>query len=90
MTIFTLDLASSEDSSSEKSRFHKARTPEIIIKGHRRNVTDINWSPFDRNALATCSMDTFVNIWDIRDTRRPGISFSSVGQSFIMLRNVLI
>ncbi|XP_074600263.1 WD repeat domain 59 isoform X2 [Brevipalpus obovatus] len=72
------DLASNEDSPSEKSRFHKARTPEIIIKGHRRNVTDINWSPFDRNALATCSMDTFVNIWDIRDTRRPGFSFSSV------------
>lgn len=62
------------------TRFSRNPNPEILLKGHRRTVTDLNWSPFDQNLLASCSMDTFVNIWDLRDYRKPVICFSSVGK----------
>lgn len=39
------------------------------IQSHRRAVSDLNWSPFDANLLATCAADTFVNLWDVRDAR---------------------
>jgi WD40 repeat protein len=39
------------------------------IQTHRRAVTDLNWSTFDSNLLATCAADTFVNLWDVRNAR---------------------
>ena len=34
-------------------------------------ASDMAWSLFDPNVLATCSVDTYVNLWDIRDPGRP-------------------
>ena len=36
------------------------------IRAHPRNLTDLDWSPFDSNSLATCAVDDAVHIWDIR------------------------
>ncbi|XP_077088463.1 coronin-2A isoform X1 [Siphateles boraxobius] len=35
------------------------------VSGHRGNVLDIKWNPFDDFCIASCSEDTTVKIWDI-------------------------
>ena len=50
------------------------------LKWHTRVVTDINWHRFNPDLLASCSIDTFTHIWDLRDPVRPAISLSSVGK----------
>ncbi|KAL1440020.1 hypothetical protein MTO96_009842 [Rhipicephalus appendiculatus] len=50
----------------------------IILKAHTRAISDINWSPFDENLLASSSYDTYVHIWDSRDLRKPYLSLSAV------------
>lgn len=41
------------------------------LQTHQRPVSDMSWSLSDPNVLATCSADTYINLWDFRDTRRP-------------------
>lgn len=50
------------------------------LKSHTRVVSDVNWHRFDPNLLASCSIDTFIHVWDMRDTRRPAQSLSAVGE----------
>lgn len=40
-----------------------------IVQAHQRAVADINWSVFEPNILASCSADTYINVWDVRDTK---------------------
>uniref|UniRef100_A0A8C1WFY9 Coronin n=2 Tax=Cyprinus carpio TaxID=7962 RepID=A0A8C1WFY9_CYPCA len=35
------------------------------VSGHRSNVLDIKWNPFNDFSIASCSEDTTVKIWDI-------------------------
>ncbi|XP_040273231.1 coronin-2A [Bufo bufo] len=35
------------------------------VSGHRGNVLDIKWNPFDDYVIASCSEDASVKIWDI-------------------------
>uniref|UniRef100_A0A8C2IX48 Coronin n=1 Tax=Cyprinus carpio TaxID=7962 RepID=A0A8C2IX48_CYPCA len=35
------------------------------VSGHRGNVLDIKWNPFNDFCIASCSEDTTVKIWDI-------------------------
>eukprot|EP01122_Echinamoeba_exundans_P010025 TRINITY_DN363_c1_g1_i1.p1 TRINITY_DN363_c1_g1~~TRINITY_DN363_c1_g1_i1.p1 ORF type:complete len:1411 (-),score=199.72 TRINITY_DN363_c1_g1_i1:67-4299(-) len=42
-----------------------------VLQTHQRPVADLSWSLSDPNVLATCSADTYINLWDFRDTRRP-------------------
>uniref|UniRef100_A0A1B6EDS3 RWD domain-containing protein n=1 Tax=Clastoptera arizonana TaxID=38151 RepID=A0A1B6EDS3_9HEMI len=49
-----------------------------LLSWHTRVVTDINWHRFHPELLSSCSIDTFTHIWDLRDTTKPAISFSSV------------
>ncbi|KAN0061898.1 hypothetical protein ACQY0O_005892 [Thecaphora frezii] len=39
---------------------------EHILHAHTRAITDINWSPFHPEVLASCSMDTWTWVWDLR------------------------
>jgi hypothetical protein len=52
---------------------HKAI--ELVLAGHTRAITDINFSAHEPNILATCSVDSFVHCWDLRVPRRPAMSF---------------
>lgn len=47
-----------------------------VLHGHRRAITDINFSAHHPDKLATCAVDSFVHCWDLRATARPVISFS--------------
>lgn len=50
------------------------------LRGHTRVVSDLNWHPKEPDILATCSIDTFIHIWDLRDQRKPSLSLSAVGE----------
>lgn len=43
-------------------------------------MSDLNWHPKEQDIIASCSIDTFIHIWDIRDQRRPCLSLSAVGK----------
>lgn len=43
-------------------------------------MSDLNWHPKEPEIIASCSIDTFIHIWDIRDQRRPCLSLSAVGK----------
>lgn len=44
---------------------------EHTLHAHSRAITDINFSAFDPDVLATCAVDSYVHCWDLRDVRRP-------------------
>ncbi|XP_058792882.1 GATOR complex protein WDR59 isoform X2 [Phymastichus coffea] len=52
--------------------------PTHSLRAHTRVVSDLNWHPKDPDILATCSIDTYIHIWDIRDQRKPSLSLSAV------------
>lgn len=51
------------------------------LRAHTRVITDINWHQFDANLVTSCSVDTFIHIWDLRDARRPSISLSAIAEA---------
>ncbi|CAG8594124.1 7828_t:CDS:10, partial [Paraglomus occultum] len=50
-------------------------TIHIVLHGHTRAISDVNWSPFDPDKIATCSVDAFINLWDLRTPTKPSSSF---------------
>ncbi|XP_062511261.1 GATOR2 complex protein WDR59-like [Corticium candelabrum] len=48
------------------------------IKGHTRGISDLNWSLYDSFLFVTCSADTYVYIWDMRETRKPAVAWKAV------------
>ncbi|XP_069112320.1 GATOR2 complex protein WDR59-like isoform X6 [Argopecten irradians] len=64
-------------------------TNQSTMKGHTRTVSDIDWSPFDVNVIASCSVDTFTHLWDVREPRKPQSSFQTVaGASQVMWNKI--
>ncbi|XP_077982263.1 GATOR2 complex protein WDR59-like [Glandiceps talaboti] len=53
-------------------------SPQTSLKSHTRVISDVNWACFEPNILATCSVDTYIYLWDIRDPRKPKSSLSAV------------
>ncbi|OLL26555.1 putative RWD, RING finger and WD repeat-containing protein [Neolecta irregularis DAH-3] len=53
-----------------------SRAIEHVLHGHTRAITDINWSAFHPEMLATCAVDSFINCWDLRIPRVPVQQFS--------------
>lgn len=51
------------------------------MRAHTRVVTDIDWHSKHAYMLATCSIDTFTHLWDLRDPKRPILSLSAVCMS---------
>ncbi|XP_063294156.1 GATOR2 complex protein WDR59 isoform X2 [Pelobates fuscus] len=48
------------------------------LQGHTRVISDLDWSAFEPDVLVTSSIDTYIYIWDIKDTRKPSVSLSAV------------
>lgn len=51
------------------------------MRAHTRVVTDIDWHSKVPHLLASCSVDTFTHLWDLRDPRKPVLSLSAVCMS---------
>lgn len=54
--------------------------PIHSLRAHTRVISGLNWHPKEPDIIATCSIDTFIHIWDLRDVRKPCLSFSAVGE----------
>ncbi|XP_056008866.1 GATOR complex protein WDR59-like isoform X4 [Ostrea edulis] len=52
------------------------------MKGHSRTLSDVGWCPFDVNVIASCSVDTYINLWDVRDPKKPTTSFQTVSGAY--------
>lgn len=54
--------------------------PTLIhsLRAHTRVITDIDWHSKSPHLLASCSIDTFTHLWDLRDPRKPMLSLSAV------------
>ncbi|KAF4091874.1 hypothetical protein AMELA_G00041460 [Ameiurus melas] len=48
------------------------------LQGHTRVISDLDWSWFEPELLVTSSVDTYIYIWDTRDTRKPTGALSAV------------
>ncbi|XP_075939292.1 GATOR2 complex protein WDR59 isoform X5 [Anarhichas minor] len=48
------------------------------LQGHTRVISDLDWSWFEPEFLVTSSVDTYIYIWDTRDTRKPSVALSAV------------
>lgn len=49
---------------------------QVIMHGHSRAITDINFHSETPDILATSSIDSYIHCWDLRDPRRPVQSFA--------------
>lgn len=52
--------------------------PKILLRGHSRVIADVEWSHFDPHMIGSSAADCLTNLWDIRDSRRPSASLTSV------------
>eukprot|EP01132_Coremiostelium_polycephalum_P009040 gene9040-11073_t len=52
------------------------------FNSHTRAISDLSWSLFDNNVLATTSADSFVNIWDLRSPKK-AIKFKSLSSHIL-------
>lgn len=54
---------------------------EYLFDAHTRAITDINWSPFHPDLVASCSLDSWAWVWDLRlagqNGGRPAQGFSA-------------
>ncbi|OAA63610.1 WD repeat protein [Niveomyces insectorum RCEF 264] len=48
---------------------------EHSLRGHRRSITDINFSAHHPDMLSTCSVDGYVHCWDLRRPGTPALTF---------------
>nr|XP_020744860.1 WD repeat-containing protein 59 isoform X10 [Odocoileus virginianus texanus] len=64
-----VDLYKWKDGSGEVS---------TTLHGHTRVVSDLDWAVFEPDLLVTSSVDTYIYIWDIKDTRKPTVALSAV------------
>ncbi|KAI1307576.1 GATOR complex protein WDR59 [Halotydeus destructor] len=60
---------------------HTGLEPLVTLKGHTRNISDVNWSPTNNKIIATASHDSTAMIWDTRDSKRACVTFSSLAST---------
>ncbi|KAI9215750.1 WD40-repeat-containing domain protein, partial [Blastocladiella britannica] len=53
-----------------------AYTTPRVLHSHTRAVTDVHWSPFQPDVLASSSLDGNVLVWDLRQTGRANAATS--------------
>ncbi|RKF80059.1 putative RWD, RING finger and WD repeat-containing protein C11E3.05 [Golovinomyces cichoracearum] len=49
---------------------------EHTLTAHQRAITDINFSAHHPDILATCAVDGYVHLWDLRRPKKPVITFT--------------
>ncbi|MCJ1447629.1 MAG: hypothetical protein MMC23_008140 [Stictis urceolatum] len=48
---------------------------EHVLHGHKRAITDVNFSAHHPDVLSTCAVDGLVHCWDLRHPARPAVTF---------------
>ncbi|KAH0619458.1 hypothetical protein JD844_000101 [Phrynosoma platyrhinos] len=57
---------------------HESHAHYFAASSNQRVDLDLDWAVFEPDLLVTSSVDTYIYIWDIKDTRKPSISLSAV------------
>lgn len=62
---------------------------EHVLHAHTRAITDINWSAHHPDILASCGIDTWIWVWDLRTPSRPAAGYSAwnAGATQVKVRN---
>ncbi|XP_014479505.1 PREDICTED: WD repeat-containing protein 59 isoform X2 [Dinoponera quadriceps] len=68
---------------------YELQTTQSLARAHTRVISDLNWHPKEPDIIASCSIDTFIHIWDIREQRKPCLSLSAVAGSSQVRWNAL-
>ncbi|WFD32596.1 hypothetical protein MSPP1_003644 [Malassezia sp. CBS 17886] len=67
-----------------------AKEAEYMLDAHMRAITDINWSPFHPEIVASSSVDTWARVWDLRmgghAPRRPVQGYSAWNASMTQVK----
>ncbi|XP_031559913.1 GATOR complex protein WDR59-like [Actinia tenebrosa] len=72
-------LASVSNQKAEIWRWREGSgVQQQILRAHTRAISDLNWSWYDPQLISTCSVDQFVYIWDLRDSKKPATSLQAV------------
>jgi len=66
--IWNLALNSNVSSSSSSKHI------EMVLTSHTRAVSDINWSVFKPEMLATCSLDSYIHLWDLKSSNKKPVN----------------
>ncbi|CAK8685131.1 unnamed protein product [Clavelina lepadiformis] len=53
-------------------------TALTTFSGHTRVVSDADWSRCAPDVFATCSLDNYIYLWDIRDYKKPKLATSTI------------
>ena len=53
----------------------KNASVEHVLHGHKRAITDINFSTHHPDILATCAVDSYVHCWDLRRPFKAAMTF---------------
>ena len=62
---------------------------ERLLDAHSRAITDLNWSPMHPDVIASCSVDTWIRVWDLRmssHVTRPAQSLCSWNASMTQVK----
>lgn len=63
---------------AEQQSFPRSSAVEHVLSaGHTRAITDINWSAHHPDILASCGIDAWSWVWDVRTPGRPVKGFSA-------------
>jgi len=67
--VLIWNLAMNPNSTSSSSKHI-----EMILSSHTRAVSDINWSIFKPEMLATCSLDSYIHLWDLKTSNKKPVN----------------
>ncbi|KAI9328020.1 WD40-repeat-containing domain protein [Zopfochytrium polystomum] len=68
--VWNLDPTGTATAISSVANVH--HNIEHILQSHQRAVSDLHWSFFHPDILATCSYDNYVHLWDLRVDGKSG------------------
>lgn len=55
----------------------------LTLNGHSRCISDSKWSYYNNNLLASCSMDSYIYIWNT-ETNKPVCYIDSIGNFYFI------
>uniref|UniRef100_A0A2K5M418 WD repeat domain 59 n=1 Tax=Cercocebus atys TaxID=9531 RepID=A0A2K5M418_CERAT len=71
-------FAASQPTGSNHLKWKDGSEGAIVATNLNQSTLDLDWAVFEPDLLVTSSVDTYIYIWDIKDTRKPTVALSAV------------
>jgi len=62
---------------------------EMVLSSHTRAVSDINWSIFKPEMIATCSLDSYIHLWDLKTSNKKPVNSFCAWTGNQVIKNIL-